>query len=52
MSFPVEEASSANHNCLVRPLSCLMRGIVASAYIAEASGSPCVVPSHEEIVSP
>ena len=50
--FPTAAASSAYHICLQCPSSSLISGIVARAYMAMASGSPCVVPSCDRMVSP
>ena len=50
--FPTAAASSAYHICLQCPSSSLINGIVARAYMGMASGSPCVVPSCDRMVSP
>ena len=50
--FPTAAASSAYHVCLQCPSSSLISGIVARAYMGMASGSPCVVPSCDRMVSP
>ena len=53
VSLPPDVASSANHTCLADGVwAFLSKGIVATAYIAMASGSPCVVPSSDLMVSP
>ena len=52
-SFPPAAASSAYQICFTSSsLRRLMSGVMAMAYMAMASGSPCVVPSWEKMVSP
>ena len=51
-SLPTAAVSSAYQVCLELPLSLLITGMVARAYMGMASGSPCVIPSWESRVSP
>ena len=49
---PRAAASSAYQTCETELGSLLISGMVATAYIDIANGSPCVVPSLENITSP
>ena len=51
MREPKAAESSAYQTCLHGLFSIWMRGIIARPYLAIASGSPCVVPSHKRKTS-